>query len=74
MPIDLKMFPGPHFYLWARDRPTQPYRAVVERVQREPNWTVIKTTGGHGLPLTNPEAVMCVIEAAIRLEALPDEI
>ncbi|MGI9506168.1 MAG: alpha/beta hydrolase [Geminicoccaceae bacterium] len=74
MPVDISSFPGTHYYLWAKDRPTQPYRAVVERFQDAPNWTVVKTTGGHELPLSNPGAVMRMIEAALSGEKLPSDI
>jgi pimeloyl-ACP methyl ester carboxylesterase len=74
MPADLAPFPGPHYYLWAEDRPTRPYRAVVERFRREPNWVIVATSGGHELPLTNAPAVMQIIEAAIQQAPLPTRI
>lgn len=74
MPIDLRTFDGLHIYLWAKDRPTKPYRSVVERFQDEPNWTISKTTGGHELPLTNAPAVMRAIHAAVSGDPLPDDI
>jgi pimeloyl-ACP methyl ester carboxylesterase len=74
MPAGIGTFPGPHIYLWASDRPTQPYRAVVERFRHAANWQVVATTGGHELPLTNPEAVLRVIAAALDAEVLPDAI
>lgn len=74
MPANLPMFSGRHIYLWAKDRPTEPYRKVVERFRHEPNWTISKTTGGHELPLTHSESVMRAIEAAISGKALPGEI
>lgn len=74
MPSDLGMFDGPHIYLWAKDRPTEPYRTVIERFQHEPNWMVSKTTGGHELPLTNVRAVMRAIGAAVSGETLPNDL
>jgi len=74
MPVDLEMFTGPHVYLWAMDRPTQPYRAVVERFRHEPNWVISGTRGGHELPLTNPKAVLRAIDAAVTGVPLPAEI
>ncbi len=71
MPANLDMFDGPHLYLWATDRPTRPYRHVVERYQAHPNWVIIETTGGHELPLTNMAAVMRLIVAALAGETLP---
>lgn len=65
VPHDLVMFGGLHIYLWAKDRPTEPYRAVVERFRDQPNWMIASTTGGHELPLTNPETVIRAIEAAV---------
>ncbi|MEM9439287.1 MAG: alpha/beta hydrolase [Pseudomonadota bacterium] len=74
MPVNLKLFTGPHIYLWAMDRPTQPYRAVVERFRHEPNWMISRTRGGHELPLTNPTAVLRTIDAAVAGVLLPAEI
>ena len=64
----------PHFYLYADDRSPQPYQAVIDRFSEASNWQLAVTFGGHELPITNPEAVLRVIDIAAAGGRLPSDL
>ncbi len=74
MPTDLKSADCPHYYLFANDRPPQPYQAVIDRFSEAPNWQFAATSGGHELMFTNPEAVLRVIDIAAAGDPLPADL
>jgi pimeloyl-ACP methyl ester carboxylesterase len=71
MPRDLALADCPHYYLYADDRTPQPYAAVIERFKGAAGWHVVETEGGHELMITNPKAVLRMIQAAIDGERPP---
>ncbi|MEM7045210.1 MAG: alpha/beta hydrolase [Pseudomonadota bacterium] len=73
-PVDLKAAPCPHYYLYADDRVPQPYAAVIERFSGAPDWQLAATEGGHELMITNPDAVMRIIEVALESGTLPPKL
>ncbi len=52
-------------YLVSTDRDPQPYTATVECLKRR-GWTIVETSGGHELPLTQPALVagLCLAAAS----------
>lgn len=74
MPEDLDGADCPHFYLYADDRSPQPYQAVIDRFSEASHWQLAVTFGGHELPITNPEAVLRVIDIAAAGGRLPSDL
>ena len=71
IPVDLKAAPCAHYYLYANDRVPQPYAATIKRLSDLPTWQLASIQGGHELMITNPKAVLRLIELAAGGERLP---